>query len=433
MLRFFSRRRIIASLGIAVLVIVTAIAGAIAYVNSRAFEARARRSIIDEIQRRTGATVTLRDFHWSFWERRFRLEDLVLHGLEGPDHAPLAHFTRISIGLDFRTLLQHRIDLFELTMTQPEFQVIVTPDGKTNFLTLQTQPLTKPVDFEISIENFNVVNGSAILNERRIDLDLSLTNLTALLNYDGRREVLNAHLRYDGVADRSPGVRLAIPYTLSAELDYTRATVLAHRVIVTSAQNELKLQGKINQVLSTDISGKLEYTGALQVPFLNYFFVPEKFSGKATAQGFLEFSRNEFFTQGVATSEAIDFDAWHATKLSGEYTYRYPERRLTFRNFKNEFGGGSVAGDAEVENLPGLSRVHLNLHYANVDAAGLKRAFPWDPRYRIYSTASGTLNGWFEGKLRVFNLSGHVDLKSYQPPAAGTSLHSPLMGQRTSA
>jgi len=428
MLRFFSRRRIIASLGIAVLVIVAAIAGAIAYVNSRAFEARARRSIIDEIQRRTGATVTLRDFHWSFWERRFRLEDLVLHGLEGPDHAPLAHFTRIDIGLDFRTLLQHRIDLFELTITQPEFHVIVTPDGKTNFPTPETQPLTKPVDFEISIENFNAVNGSAILNERRIDLDLSLTNLTALLNYDGRREVLNAHLRYDGVVDRSPGVRLAIPYTLSAELDYTRATVLAHRIILTSAQNELKLQGKINQVLSTDISGKLEYTGALQVPFLNYFFVPEKFSGKATAHGSLEFSRDAFSTQGVATSEEIDFEGWHATKLSGEYTYRYPDRRLTFHNFKNEFVGGSVVGDAEVENLPGPSRVHLNLNYANIDTADLKRAFPWDPRYRIYSTASGTLNGWFEGKLRVFDFSGHIDLKSYQPPTAADVVALPVDG-----
>src|SRR5262245_83759 len=116
MLRFFSRRRLIASLGIAVLVIVAAIAGAIAYVNSRAFEARARRSIIDEIQRRIGATVTLQDFHWSFWERRFRLEDLVFHGLEGPDHASFVHYTCIHIGLDFRTLLQHRIDLFELTI-----------------------------------------------------------------------------------------------------------------------------------------------------------------------------------------------------------------------------------------------------------------------------------------------------------------------------
>src|SRR5262249_16827350 len=139
------------------------------------------------------------------------------------------------------------------------------------------------------------------------------------------------------------------------------------------------------------------------------------FSGKATAKGFLEFSREKFFTQGVANSEAIDYEGWHAANLSGEYTYHYPDRRLTFRNFKNGFSGGSVFGDAEVENLPGPSRVHLDLHYADIDTAGLRRAFPWDARYRIYSTASGTLNGWFEGKLRLFDFSGHVNLKSYQP------------------
>src|SRR5512138_2824663 len=87
-LRFLNRRRIIAALGIVVILIVAAMAGVIAYLNSPAFEARARRAIIEEIQRRTGATVTLGDFYWSFWERRFRLQDLILRGLESPDHAP---------------------------------------------------------------------------------------------------------------------------------------------------------------------------------------------------------------------------------------------------------------------------------------------------------------------------------------------------------
>src|SRR5215510_14241848 len=107
-LRFLSRRRIIATLAVVAVVLGAAIAAMIAYIKSPAFEARARQSIIEEIERRTGAKVTLGDFYWSFWERRFRLQDLVLRGLEDPDHAPLAHFTRIDIGLDFRTLLQHR-------------------------------------------------------------------------------------------------------------------------------------------------------------------------------------------------------------------------------------------------------------------------------------------------------------------------------------
>ena len=427
-LRFLNRRRIIAALGIVVILIVAAMAGVIAYLNSPAFEARARRAIIEEIQRRTGATVTLGDFYWSFWERRFRLQDLVLRGLEGPDHAPLAHFTRIDIGLDFRTLLERRIDLFELTLTQPEFHVVVFPDGKTNIPSPETPIQQAPTDFKISIDNFNVVNGAAILNEQRVDLDLSLTNLAAVLNYDIPREVLHAHLRFDGVVDRSPGVRLEIPYTFSGDLDYTRATVLAQRIVITSSGNEIKLQGKINQVLSADLAGKLDYTGKLQVPFLNYFFEAEKFAGKAIATGFLEFSRDTFSTQGTATSEAIDYEGWHVTNLTGQYSYRYPDRRLTFKNLKTGFMNGSVTGDTLVENLPGPSRVNLNLKYENIDAAGLSRAYPWDRKYRIFSNAAGTLNGWFEGKLARYRLSGHLDLTSYAPRATADVVALPLDG-----
>jgi len=427
-LRFLNRRRIIAVLAFVAIVIGAAIAAVVVYLNSPAFEARARRSIIEEIERRTGAKVTLGDFYWSFWERRFRLQDLILRGLEGPDHPPLAHFTRIDIGLNFRSLLEHRVDLFELTITQPEFHVVVSPDGTTNIPSPEIQNQQTPADFKISIQNFNVVNGSAILNERQIDLDLSLTNLAAILNYDNEREVLHAHLRFDGVVDRSPGVRLAIPYTFYGDMDYTRATLLAHRLLVTSGRNEVKLQGKVNQVLSADISGKLEYTANVQVPFLNYFFETEKFGGNAAANGFLQFSRGEFYTQGTATSEAADYEGWHATKLMGQYTYRYPDRQLTFKNFKNEFMSGSVSGDAVVENLPGPSRVILNLKYANIDAGSLTRAYPWDKKYRIFSRAGGTLNGWFEGKLARYNFSGHLDLKSYSAPATADIVALPLDG-----
>src|ERR1051326_1561635 len=113
-LRFLNRRRIFAALGILVVAILMAIGGIIAYLKSSAFEARARSYIVEEIERRTGATVTLKTFDWSFWHQRFHLEDLILRGLEPADHAPLARFGSIDIGLNFRTLLEHRIDLYEL-------------------------------------------------------------------------------------------------------------------------------------------------------------------------------------------------------------------------------------------------------------------------------------------------------------------------------
>src|SRR5438128_440746 len=107
-LRFLNRRRVLAALAVFAIAIVVAIVVVIAYLKSPAFDARARVLIVQEIERRTGAKVTLKTFDWSFWRQRIRLEDLILRGLEPPEDAPLAHFSRIDIGLNFRTLLQRR-------------------------------------------------------------------------------------------------------------------------------------------------------------------------------------------------------------------------------------------------------------------------------------------------------------------------------------
>jgi translocation and assembly module TamB len=402
--------------------VLATVVGVVVYLNSAAFEARMRRYIVEEIEKRTGATVTLGKVEWRFWEKRIRLEDLVLRGLEPEDHPPLARIDRIDVGLYYRSLLQHRISLYELTITQPEFHIIVNPNGTTNFPAPQT-PQQMLGDFTISIRNFNVVNGSAILNQQHADVDLSLTNLTAILNYQDKLQALAAHLRYDGVLDRSPGVKLSIPYSLYADVDYTRATIIAQRVLVTSGLNEVKLQGKVTDVLSDKIAGKLDYIGSFQIPFLNYFFEAQRFGGKGSAAGSLEFSRGMLFTKGRATSDAVDFDGWHSTNVSGEYTYRFPDRLLAVHNLKGEFMGGSAVGDVTVNNIPGpeISKATVNLNYANIDVASLARTYPWDQRYRIYSTATGTMNGWFEEKLVGYDLSGHVDLKSYTPPV-GTGL-----------
>ena len=62
--------------------VVALAAGLVLYLQSPAFEARARQYVVNEIERRTGATVTLQTFHWNFWQERFRLEQLTLHGGE---------------------------------------------------------------------------------------------------------------------------------------------------------------------------------------------------------------------------------------------------------------------------------------------------------------------------------------------------------------
>jgi translocation and assembly module TamB len=404
-------------LALSALILVGAAGAFFAYLNSPAFERRAKDFVIEELERRTGAQVSLEEFDLALWDQRFRLEGLTLRGLEAPSDPPLAHLSRIDVGLRFRTLFQRRIDLFELTITQPEIRVVVGLDGRTNIPSPVDTGPRRPLDFRISIDNFNIKDGAAFFNERRVDVDLDLTNLVSEINFDGAAEVLSGHLRYDGMyqhLDNQP-----IPYTLDADLAYTRNTLLVQRMEVTSGETLFKLQGRVNELLTRNLAGRLEYTGSIQIPFLNYFFSKERFAGTAEAAGLLEFSRGYFFTRGTATSDAIEFEDWQAARLTTDYSYHYPEKRAAFRNLRAQIAGGRIEGSTIVENLPGRSRVLLDLDYAGIDAAALTRAYPWDPQYRIFSRMTGLLTGWFEGKLDRFHFTGNADMRPYDGDTAG--------------
>jgi translocation and assembly module TamB len=389
-----------------------AAAAFLSYLESPAFKSRAREYIVRELEKRTGAAVMLKSFDWSPWHQRFRLDGLTLHGLEPAEDAPLAQFKRIDIGLNFRTLLEKKIDLFEMTFTEPQFHLLVSPDGKTNLPAIERSQTN--FDFETSIQNFNILGGSALINERQVQIDLSLKHLAAVLDFQGVRQVLRTHLRYDGIFDHPSSTR-PIPYTFAGFFDYTRATLIAHSIVLNSGPSEIRLQGKIDHVLSHDISSKLAYNGNVDVPFLNYFFPKETFGGKSDVAGFLEFASGYFSTQGQAAAKVVDFNGWRAMAFNGEYSYRFPDRRLSLEKLKTELAGGSVTGKVSVGNLPGVgpSRVSLDLDYKDVDGAALVRAYPWDPKYRIHSNMTGKLNGWFEGRVEEYQFAGGADLQAY--------------------
>jgi len=417
-LRFLTRRRVIAALSIIALVILVLAAGALIFINSPGFEAEARRYIVREIARRTGAGVSLEGFSWNPWKQHFTLDNLTIRGVEPTTDPPLATFPRIDVGLSLRSLLDRKINLFELTITNPEFHITVDENGRTNFPNPPGVGPRKSFDFEIAIQNFRIVQATTFLNERQIDATFALRNLGAELSYQSLTGILTSHLHYDGEYVRTN--KPIIPYTFDADMDYTRGTLLPYRMSLQSGPSLIKLQGRINNLLHKSIQGRLEYTGNVQVPFLNYFFPNERFAGNADVAGYLEFSDGYFFTRGNTAADSVLYNEWQARDVRSEYTYRYPDKRAWFRNFGSNVVGGRAKGNVMIDHLPGPSRVNLDIEYTGVDGAALARAYPWDDKYRIYSRLTGTLKGWFEGRFDRYAMSGHTDLRAYSPvPARG--------------
>jgi len=420
-LRFFNRRILLAAAGIAVLVILGLIAALWSFINSPRFEETAKDFIVREITKQTGAEASLDDFDWSIRQQRFVLRGLTIRGLEPPDHPPLAHVESIQIGVRLRTLLQRRVDLFELIVARPQFHLIVDRNGRTNLPDPPVDREKEKLDFQFSIDSIRIVDGYALINERKIDLDLELANLSSAIKYAPATRVLSLNLNYDGKLWREQ--LRPIPYTLSADLDYTSGVVVGHRIDVKSGKSLIKLQGRIDDVLTPNLHGRLEYTGKADVLFMKHFFQKERFSGFVDVAGFLEFSRGYFFTRGNAAADSVTLEEWDARNFRGDYAYHFPGRRLAVHNIVTRFAGGTANGSIAVEPIPGKPRVTLDMAYKDVDADKLARAYPWDRKYRIHSKLTGDIQGWFEGKFTRFSLGGHAGLTSYSAsdaaPTAG--------------
>ena len=197
----------------------SAITGFVVYVSSPGFKETARQYALRAIEEETGGKATLGRVYWNWWTQRVSLLDLTVRGSEPADGSPLVHIESVEAGINLRSLLKQRLDLFELTVTRPEFHLFVDAKGNTNLPGPQPREAGKR-DFQLSIENFKVAQGNAFVNERQIDIDFVLRNLYSDLSYQGMNRILTAHVSYDGVLNRPS--ELPIPYSLSSDFDFTR-------------------------------------------------------------------------------------------------------------------------------------------------------------------------------------------------------------------
>src|SRR5690242_13348466 len=80
-----------------VVVVLLLIVGAIWYANTPQFARFIRGKIIGQLEQTTGGRVDVGTFQWSLLHLDFVLNNLTIHGLEGPGQLPYVHVDRIYV------------------------------------------------------------------------------------------------------------------------------------------------------------------------------------------------------------------------------------------------------------------------------------------------------------------------------------------------
>jgi translocation and assembly module TamB len=202
----FGRGVVWTILGLVVLVIVLFL-GFAYYSTTPDFQRRVGQQVVTVLEDSTGGKVDLGLIKFDIWHLAIEGDNLVIHGLEGPDEAPYLAADRILIRLKILSFLQRttgggvasHIGLSLLRVEQPRVHLIIDKNGKTN------QPVpkhpsqsNKPVIdtlLDLRAQQVELVHGIALLNDRAIPFNLAAADLDAQVKY------LSATDRYGATID----------------------------------------------------------------------------------------------------------------------------------------------------------------------------------------------------------------------------------------
>jgi translocation and assembly module TamB len=131
--------------------------------------------------------VELRSLHWSLRHLAVEVDDLTIHGLEGPGELPYAHVDRLYARAKILSFVEARLGLDFLEVDRPSVHLIVYPDGSTN----QPTPKAKESSsgeaastiFDLQANRVEVHDGMALLNQRAIPFQLDANDLGVVVTY----------------------------------------------------------------------------------------------------------------------------------------------------------------------------------------------------------------------------------------------------------
>ncbi|MGB7228922.1 MAG: hypothetical protein WBD26_14340 [Candidatus Acidiferrales bacterium] len=146
----------------------------------------ARSYIIKKLESSTGGRTELRSFHFSLRGLTADLDDLTVHGREGPGLPPFFHADHIHVGIRIISLLRHKISLSDVEVVQPSIFIRTDENGQSNLPVPPRKGTSKPWRaqlFDLQIAQLKIIGGAILFNDAKVPLDLEGQNFKFAMRY----------------------------------------------------------------------------------------------------------------------------------------------------------------------------------------------------------------------------------------------------------
>jgi translocation and assembly module TamB len=153
----------------------------------------ARQTIVEQLEKTTGARVELGNFHFGWRLLTARFDGLTLHGRELAGSSPLFHADVLQIEIHIESFWGRKISLGIVDVSHFSAHIQVEKDGSTNIPGPRVPASTGKPDvqalFDLKIARLRLEDGTILWNDKRIPLEAKGGQFEFAMNYtseDGR-------------------------------------------------------------------------------------------------------------------------------------------------------------------------------------------------------------------------------------------------------
>jgi translocation and assembly module TamB len=218
------------------------------------------------VQLKDIALVELQSLHWRLSRLEIEANNLTIHGLEPAGQVPLAHADRVYARVRIISFVDRQVNFRAIRLDRPVIHLIVNPDGSTNVpeTKVKTGTNRSPVQqlFDLATNRAELRDGTLIMNERKLPLDFSASDVGAEMNYarfdrryDGSVQVGKMDAQYQDYRD------IAASGDAAFSLWQDRAEVRSLKL--TSQRSSVELSGTIDDFAHPRI--QINYGGTIDL------------------------------------------------------------------------------------------------------------------------------------------------------------------------
>ena len=325
------------------------------YTTTDSFQAYVRRQMVAELERITGGRAEIGSFHVVPFHMQVEVRDITVHGREAATDIPLAHADHLVAQVKVISFLRTQFGFHSLTLDHPVIHIAIAADGSTN-VPAPKVPLPpsedSPVEqlFTLSIDHLSMRNGELIWGNRKIPLDLAVHGADLQMDYSFLRGRYESHLALGKVDTTLEDLR---PFSWMTTAEFSLGNTFAEVKSLqwNSGRSHIQASGRIsnfeNPRIDLNYDAHLDLAEAAAIARRH-----DLREGNAEFKGSGHWSIEEFATSGALTLRELGWqdDQIAFKKANAASDYSVTDRQIKLSKLQGRIFGGSVAGDAQIEN-----------------------------------------------------------------------------------